>query len=334
MRIPAKLLRGKLTPRKLAAILFIWLAGAAISYFAGTADFGTRPVELSPVPEPAADSGKAGGRVRVCSWNVHNYCVANRPINGKWREHPKPEAEKAELRKTLAAINADVVLLQEMGDEAYLAELRDALARGGLAYPYCAITSFDAHVRVAIMSRIKPEKFLDCSDISFEFKGEKVFSPRGTLGAKFKTAGESWHAFSIHLKSKSGARKADEQFYPFRFAETRAIDARIFSITKGGPTVIAGDFNNEPSPALMRNFKKLGARMLGGGDFASAGAYTYYWKKKNAAYVYDYFAVNAPMEKFAGEPKIINCPSARGASDHLPIVADFDFSKGAGTPAR
>ena len=296
MRIPAKLLRGKLTPRKLAAILFIWLAGAAISYFAGTADFGTRPVELSPVPEPAADSGKAGGKVRVCSWNVHNYCVANRPINGKWREHPKPEAEKAELRKTLAAINADVVLLQEMGDEAYLAELRDALAREGLAYPYCAITSFDAHVRVAIMSRIKPEKFLDCSDISFEFKGEKVFSPRGTLGAKFKTAGESWHAFSIHLKSKSGARKADEQFYPFRFAETRAIDARIFSITKGGPTVIAGDFNNEPSPALMRNFKKLGARMLGGGDFASAGAYTYYWKKKNAAYVYDYFAVNAPME--------------------------------------
>lgn len=74
--------------------------------------------------------------------------------------------------------------------------------------------------------------------------------------------------------------------------------------------------------------------MLGGGDFASAGAYTYYWKKKNAAYVYDYFAVNAPMEKFAGEPKIINCPSARGASDHLPIMVDFDFSKGAGTPAR
>lgn len=332
MRIPAKLLRGKLTPRKLAAILLIWLAGVAISHFAGTADFGTRPIELAPIPESA--EGKAGGKIRVCSWNVHNYCVANRPINGKWREHPKPEAEKAALRKTLSAINADVVLLQEMGDEAYLAELRDALAREGLAYPYCAITSFDAHARVAIMSRIKPEKFHDCSDISFEFKGEKTFSPRGTIGAEFKTAGKSWHAFSIHLKSKSGARKADEQFYPFRFAEARTIDARIFSITGGGPTVIAGDFNNEPSPALMRNFKKLGARMLGGGDFASAGAYTYYWKKKGIAYVYDYFAVNAPMEKFAGGPKIINFPAAREASDHLPIVADFDFSKGAGAPKR
>lgn len=332
MRIPAKLLRGKLTPRKLAAILLIWLAGAVISHFAGTADFGTRPVELAPIPESAAEN--AGGKIRVCSWNVHNYCVANRPINGKWREHPKPEAEKAALRKTLAAINADVVLLQEMGDEAYLAELRDALAREGLAYPYCAITSFDAHARVAIMSRIKPEKFRDCSDISFEFKGEKTFSPRGTIGAEFKTAGKSWHAFSIHLKSKSGAKKADEEFYPFRFAEARAIDARIFSITGGGPTVIAGDFNNEPSPALMRNFKKLGARMLGGGDFASAGAYTYYWKRKDIAYVYDYFAVNAPMEKFAGEPKIINFPAAREASDHLPIVADFDFSKDADAPER
>ena len=53
MRIPAKLLRGKLTPRKLAAILLIWLAGVAISHFAGTADFGTRPTELAPIPESA-----------------------------------------------------------------------------------------------------------------------------------------------------------------------------------------------------------------------------------------------------------------------------------------
>lgn len=92
MRIPAKLLRGKLTPRKLAAILLIWLAGAVISHFAGTADFGTRPIELAPIPESA--EGKAGGKIRVCSWNVHNYCVANRPINGKWREHPKQKPRK------------------------------------------------------------------------------------------------------------------------------------------------------------------------------------------------------------------------------------------------
>ena len=66
--------------------------------------------------------------------------------------------------------------------------------------------------------------------------------------------------------------------------------------------------------------------MLGGGDFSSKAAYTYYWKKKDKPYVYDYFLVNQQMRSCAGEPKIINCKSAREASDHLPIVVDLDFA--------
>lgn len=326
MKFPKKLLRGKLTFGKLIAVLLIWLAWVGVSHFAGNADFGTAPLELDTIPAAHAESGITGGKIRICSWNVHNYSVANRYVNGKWRQHPKPESEKAALRKTLIQINADVVLIQEMGDEVYLAELRDALAREGLAYPYCATTSHDAYTRVAIMSRLRPKNFYDCSDVSFAFKGEKVFSPRGALGAKFTSSGRTWFAFAIHLKSKSGARKADEEFYPFRFAEVRAIDARVAPAVGGSPVIVAGDFNNEPSSALLRNFKKLELSMLGGGDFASKAAYTYYWKKKDIPYVYDYFLVNQQMRSCAGEPKIINCQSAREASDHLPIVVDLDFA--------
>ena len=42
--------------------------------------------------------------------------------------------------------------------------------------------------------------------------------------------------------------------------------------------------------------------------------------------MYDYFLVNQQMRSCAGEPKIINCQSAREASDHLPIVVDLDFA--------
>lgn len=326
MRIPAKLLRGKITAPKAAAVLVIWLVWAVATFLSDKVDFGSRP-EVLPTFSEAERAGVDSPKVRICSWNVHNYSVANRMVNGKWREHPKPESEKAALRSVLRKINADVVLLEEMGDEVYLAELRDALQKEGLAYPFCAITSYDAHTRVAILSRIKPEKFFDCSDISFELKGTKVFSPRGTLGVKFTTAKKNWYAFALHLKSKTGARKADEQFYPFRFAEVRAIDARIFSIAADAPTIAAGDFNNEPSDALFRNFGKTKLAMLGGGDFASANAYTYYWKKKDIAYIYDYFVVNSAMSAYAGAPAIINTDEVRAASDHLPIVVDLDFGK-------
>lgn len=95
-------------------------------------------------------------------------------------QSPKPEAEKTALRKSLAAINADVLLIDEMGDAAFLRELRDDLAKfEGLVYEYTATTRYDSPSRVAIMSRIKPEKFVDCCDIKFEFKGDQpLFAAR------------------------------------------------------------------------------------------------------------------------------------------------------------
>lgn len=317
-----------MTPQKIAAILIVWLFFALASYFAKSADFGTQTSELDTVATSQGalkSTAPNKGRVRICSWNVHNYSVANRSIGGKWREHPKPEAEKKALRKTLSEINADIVLIQEIGDEIFLKELRDTLAKEGLFYPFYATTSYNAHTRVAMLSRLAPEKFFDCSNISFKFKRTKVYSPRGTLGAKFKTADKTWYAYCIHLKSKIGTKKADEQFYPFRFAEVRAIDSRIFSISKNAPAIVAGDFNNEPSKALLRNFSKTGFSMLNGGDFASQNAYTYYWAKKNIPYIYDYFLVNKEMSAYVSEPKIINAKSAKDASDHLPVVVDLNF---------
>lgn len=111
-----------------------------------------------------------------------------------------------------------------MGDIAFLSELRDDLSKDGLRYDFIATTRYDSPSRLAIMSRIRPLKFVDCCDIKFEFKGDNRFSPRGTLGAKFSVEGVECTLLAVHLKSAQGARKSDEKFIPFCFAELRAID--------------------------------------------------------------------------------------------------------------
>lgn len=274
---------------------------------------------------PARESAETG-KVRVCTWNVRNYSVAGRRVDGKYIHAPKPEAEKTALRRALVAINADVVLIDEMGDIEFLRELRNDLAKDGLVYNYISTTRYDSPSRLAMLSRIKPNKFFDCCDIKFPFRGDNRYSPRGTHGAQFETLGTTWHAFAVHLKSPQGARKSDENFIPFRFAELRAIDARIVSeIGKKRNVIVAGDFNQEPSQALLRNLKKLKLELLEQSDSAGM-AHTYVWTKKNAAFRYDFFLVSPQMREFvSGKAGVFR--GINGASDHYPVYVDLDFSK-------
>lgn len=323
-KFPRKLLRKKITPTKLLLILAVWGICTLFSVLFKTD--GETPVALESAVE-SISVPQAKDKIRICSWNLRNYNVAGRWLDGKWREHPKPESEKTAIVETLKNINADIVLIQEMGDELFLKDLQNILIKSGQPYAYAATTSFDARSRLAIISKIKPEKFFDCSNISFKLKDEEHFSPRGTLGAKFISNGIEWYAYAIHLKSKSGAKKVDEGFYPFRFAELRAIDHRIFSISQNKPIIMGGDFNNEPSSALLRNLKKTKSKMITDGDFFKKNAYTYYWSKMGKYFIYDFFIENDTMAEYTLPPKIFISKDAKKASDHLPIYVDLDIKK-------
>src|SRR4051812_10019055 len=61
----------------------------------------------------------------IATYNVENYGPANRMTEGGYRkDYPKPEAEKAALRSVIRALSADILVMQEMGDQPYLDELR------------------------------------------------------------------------------------------------------------------------------------------------------------------------------------------------------------------
>lgn len=302
----------------LVLVLWILLSVFTVSNIDGG---GSAELQLSRMEAgaPSADPLK----VRVCSWNVKNYNVSNRYVKGKWREYPKPEAEKAQLRKVVAALKPDVLLIQEMGDLAFLDELRGDLAREGVVYPYCAVTKHNSPSRLAIMSKIKPLRFMDFNSIKIEVQGENRMSPRGTLGAEFESGGVRWSAFAVHLKSKQGARKRDEAFIPFRFAEIRGIDGAVFNaVGADAAALIAGDFNDEPSSALLRNFKKMPFRLVDSLPEGGGKAYTYYWQKGDIHYLYDFFLATPDMRKYISGSKI---GWHLDASDHRPVYVDLDF---------
>lgn len=302
-------------------IVAAWIA-LALAYV-----LGVSPADFSRLIKRDAFASvepKVSDEVRVCTWNLRNYGLSKRIVDGKWREHPKPEAEKRAIRAILKEINADVLLLDEISDESFLLELRSSLLSDGLAYKYWAIGKNPAPIRVGILSKIKPENIEDKSLTFFQLGVDRRASPRGTVGAVFKTNSIVWEIFAVHLKSKYGARKSENDFIEFRAGELAAILSRTNSNL---PVIVGGDFNDEPV-RILKTAKEFGFDFINQRDPAGK-IYSYYWAKKDLHFCYDGFYANRKMKKFiTGDARIY--PSEKSAcSDHRPVYLDLRFSQGA-----
>src|SRR6266700_1071495 len=92
--------------------------------------------------------------LKIATYNIENYGPADRMTEAGYRkEYPKPETEKRALRQVIRGVNADVLVLQEMGGQPYLEELRRDLKAEGLDYSHTALASAtDADRHVAVLS--------------------------------------------------------------------------------------------------------------------------------------------------------------------------------------
>src|ERR1041385_3419850 len=71
----------------------------------------------------------------VATYNLENYGPADRVTEMGYRQdYPKPESEKRALRAVILALNADILVVQEMGPHPFLEELRRDLKNAGLDY--------------------------------------------------------------------------------------------------------------------------------------------------------------------------------------------------------
>ncbi|MFW6352817.1 MAG: endonuclease/exonuclease/phosphatase family protein [Verrucomicrobiota bacterium] len=277
----------------------------------------------------------AGETVRLACWNVRNYLIDDRIVEGQYRSaYPKPEEEKTALRTALHAVRPDVLLLQEIGDEPFLRELQRDLAAEGLAYPYRHVLDGpDEQRHLAVLSRLPFTAIVPHPHLPIRYRGEEIPVKRGLLEIIFETAGERWHLFNLHLKSRFTNFPEDPQSADRRNREATAIRETVRAVLREDPArvvVVGGDFNDGPASRPLARFLEINRR-----PFLSPVAmtdprgdrWTHFYPRAGVYSQIDFFLLSpAAVERMVeGSGRIIDTPAVRAASDHRLLVLEMRF---------
>jgi endonuclease/exonuclease/phosphatase family metal-dependent hydrolase len=273
--------------------------------------------------------------LRVATFNLRNYLVCDRSVEGVWRrEYPKPMKEKTAVRSIVSKVKPDVLALQEIGPKPFLLELQNDLQTEGVHYPHHAwIEAEDENRHLAVLSKIPIVETRLHRDLDFKYFDEREKIKRGLLEVVFETDGVKWSLFVVHLKSKWTERKDDFEGAARRTGEARS--ARDF-IKKTHPPenppryLVVGDFNDHRDSAPLRRFLQCSDTQLTtivpAAD-SRGDVWTHYWKKRDLYSRVDFLLATAPMLELVkdGRGKVVDSPEARLASDHRMVYIDLSF---------
>lgn len=269
--------------------------------------------------------------VRVLTWNVRNYNLCDRLVDGVYRTaYPKPETEKTALRAVLRALNADVVALQEMGPASYLEELRRDLKAEGLDYPYAAsVQGPDPDRCVSVLSRL-PFAALRARGQLPMAGGE--FVSRGLLEAEFSTGGKIWTLYVVHLKSRRTTDAKDPDAARQRLAEAQAVWAVVKNCARPD-YVVAGDFNDNARSSSVRAFTGADRKAAAGrprplpATDGRGEIWTHYYASGETYDRFDFLLCSPALAARAvgGAARVGDAAGVLEASDHRPVWADFNF---------
>ena len=173
----------------------------------------------------------------------------------------------AHVAKAIAAIDADVISLTEIGDATDLAELKDAVKKEGIDYPYAAVcecTDDKTYQHVAVLSKFK--LFDKLSQIpgreSYYEEADDPNSEASTgiskgMKVKFSAHGYDFHLYVLHLISERGGHNSDQK----RVAQA-SIARRHFLplLASAENVVVTGDLNDrrgEPTLQRIRGFHDI-----------------------------------------------------------------------------
>lgn len=268
--------------------------------------------------------------VTVATYNIQNYGPADRMTEAGYRtDYPKPENEKRALRAVLVALNADILVLQEMGGPAYLEELRRDLKSAGLDYPHSALAlAADPDRHVALLSKIAPREVRTHADLEFPYFGAREKVKRGVLEASFALAGGEIRIFAVHLKSRLAERDDDPLSAKRRGAEATAVRdlvLRRFPRPSESRFIILGDCNDGRTSRPLAYLQKRGsteiARLLPASDSRGEN-WTYHYAKEETYSRVDHILVSPALLPAVrdGSARIYDGPDVARASDHRPVL--------------
>ena len=277
----------------------------------------------------------SGEVLRIATYNVQNYLVMDRMVDGQWRpEYPKPEAEKQLIRRAILEASPDVLLLQEMGPVEFLDELTADLRREGLEYTYSYhMEAADSVRHLAVLSKVAPVEVIAHTDLDFKYLEGRELVKRGMLELSFGLeSGGEFQLFLVHLKSRFTDFKADLASQMRRTREAEACRDRIIerSLDQGrSQYLVAGDFNDHPASAPLRRFYSKGDLILGERvvPIDSRGHHwTYFYAKEMRYECIDGFIVSPALgpRVRGNSATIIDTPDLLSGSDHRLVYVELE----------
>ncbi len=266
----------------------------------------------------------------IATYNIENYGPADRVTEAGYRkDYPKPEPEKRALRGVIRALNADVLVLQEMGAQPYLDELQHDLKSEGLDYPFTALaTAADADRHIAMLSRRLLKSVTTRTDLQFTYFGAKEPVKRGLLEATVTTAAGEVTIFVVHLKSRFTDRADDPMSAIRRAGEATAVrDAVLqrFPTPADARFVLLGDCNDGKTSKAIEHLQKRGKTeltlLLPAVD-SRGETWTHNYRKEDTYSSVDHIFVSPLLRSaVAGEgARIFDGDGIREASDHRPVI--------------
>lgn len=265
----------------------------------------------------------------IATYNVGNYTLADRRVEGTFRRsYPKPELEKSALRAVIARLDADVLILQEIGGEDFLAELRRDLRSDGVRYAHGGVVAAaDPDRRLAWLSRRAPREVRAHTDLRSLHAGRSEPVRRGLLELRWVDGAGELIVFGLHLKSRVAREDDDPGSAGLRLREAEAIRRRVLERVpdlETGCVVVAGDFNDARSSPVLARFREQGPRRL----FQIVDAadsrgerWTHRFARDDVYSRVDYILVSEALLRIPGtmQATVLDGPDVAQASDHRPV---------------
>ena len=272
----------------------------------------------------------------LATYNIENYGPASRVTESGYRkDYPKPEAAKQALRAVLRAINADVLVLQEMGGQIYLDELRRDLGAEGLVYLHAVLLAGDDTDRhVALLSKRPLSATTQHTDMEMRYFGQKIGVKRGLLEAKFAVSGGELTLFALHLKSRYTDRPDDPLSAIRRASEATAIRDRVLlrcPDPAASQFLVLGDFNDDKVSKALAFLQQRGKTAIAGllPSADSRGEnWTHAYRKNDAYTRVDHVLVSAALRPavVGGAARIYDGAGWQDASDHRAVIVTLEFA--------
>ncbi len=272
----------------------------------------------------------------LATYNVENYTSTNRVTAAGYRkDYPKSEKSKAALRRMIQRMDADVLVMQEMGPQPYLNELQRDLRSEGNDYPHAFIVEAEDEVRhVALLSRWPLVRVQGHAHLDYPYFEERMRVKRGLLEAVVATPEGEVTIWSVHLKSRYEVRKDDPDSAKRRAGESTAIRNFIlerFPDPQQARFLIMGDFNDVKRSAAVRYMKKRGdltiTRLLPAAD-SRGEHWTYHYQRADTYSRVDHVLVSPGLMDSVkdGAVRIMDGADVETASDHRPLVVTLEFA--------